>query len=318
MLIAKNGGPQVSGSRKLAAESAQILVEFLTEDQKQIVSKFSSGEISLLVFRCMNAINNHVDSVFLSSSVKIKKEFYCLVLAARNQILLHLVSHCECPLGHDKPPFDVIGNFNEDSEAWTEAGAPSGTAETASAYRLALKARTEPPRRCSTVSPGVRPPTPSALILTARWNPRRELITAIPISRAIDKIDRKTISALTKHDFKLFLNGDSSTQSDMQHYFPILEYNDKNFVSINFNPYHSIPSDGLSDYSKAALEMLFNEISKLPMVRLSLDASSALLINNMKALNCCDLEPNDRQLIVKMAGYSKLGRHAAAVGNPFW
>lgn len=108
-------------------------------------------------------------------------------LASRHQILLSLVGYRSFAfdIDDDGKQVRLVGNFKGGGKVPLVEGKQDRTVELSAHAGVSLGPHTAPPYNCSVKAEDEHSPAPSALILTARWNPQREPTRLIPMRAAV-------------------------------------------------------------------------------------------------------------------------------------
>ncbi|WP_222621970.1 hypothetical protein [Variovorax sp. PAMC26660] len=67
---------------------------------------------------------------------------------------------------------------------------------------------------------------------------------------------------------------------------------------------------------KNAFEILTDEVRRAEMLRIPLQPSTAIVLNNHKALHCRDVVEDNRRLLIRMFGYSPAAQEIALSDDP--
>lgn len=305
--IAQLGGPQMPGAKWKAKYCAKELAITLDEQQLEVARHFAAGKLSLVIFEGMVGMADDVPQA-LPALAELEKEFHCLRLASRNQILLHLVGHRAFAYDMDNHGqiTRLVGNFKGGGETKIENEPDPASVELSSHSGLALGAHTEAPYHCAIKAADGHSPAPSALILSARWNPLNEPTTVIPMFDIIDRLGAHHALALTAKAFR-FTRSDSfvSGKGEGAEGVSILEFDDKGTFALRYNSYRFSVCEGAPAAAGAAFERLKEEVAKGEMVSVALQPDNAIVINNSRALHCRDVIKDNRRLLVRLFGYSE-------------
>lgn len=316
--IAGIGGPQASGARDRANQAAQQIAGTLTGEQRNLVSHYAAGRMSLLIVNgMMDGTDGDIPEALPDLSV-LQSELHCLRLASRSQILLSLVEHRAFALDLDNCELvRLVGNFKGGGKVKLEVEKGDAPVERSSHSGVALGAHTEPPYYCSIKSLGSHSPSPSTLILTARWNPKSEPTSIIPMNSVIERIGAHNALALTAKEFNFartesFAAGKGEDGAGVS----ILDIDDDGTFVVRYNAYRFSASDAAPASAKQAFETLKEEVSRAEVVRVGLQPDTAILINNSKALHSRDEVEDNRRLLIRMFGYSRDAREIVLSDDP--
>ncbi|QFZ84983.1 hypothetical protein GFK26_20550 [Variovorax paradoxus] len=316
--IAKNGGPQAAGTQSMARASATAICETLDASQTAAAKRFADGELSLLIFEGMLDPTVGDLPAELPELSLLQEDFHCLRLASRSQILLNLVEHRAFAFDLDSNELvRMVGNFKGGGKTKLTEEPDLGALELSSHTGLALSAHTEPPYHCSFSPSGSHSPAPCALVLTARWNPKSEPTAILPMHRVIERIGAHHALALTAKVFQ-FTRTDSfaADKGEAGADVSILEIDGKGTFSLRYNSYRFSVSEEAPPPIKNAFQVLTDEVRRTDMVRLALQPSKAIVINNHKALHCRDEIEDNRRLLIRMFGYSPAAQEIVLSDDP--
>ena len=139
--IARLGGPQMPGAKLKARYCAKEVALTFDKRQADVAHGFASGELALVIFEGMSNTPNDIPHV-LPKHDELEKEFTCLRLASRNQILLHLVGHQAYAYDIDNQGkiIRLVGNFKGGGETKIEDEPEKVAIELSSHSGLALSA----------------------------------------------------------------------------------------------------------------------------------------------------------------------------------
>lgn len=306
--IATLGGPQASGAKMKAAYCAREIAVTLDEKQSAVARRFADGDLALLVFEGLHGVPNDAVPDELPALNELEKDFDCIRLASRNQILLEIVSHraFAYDIDNNGQITRLVGNFKGGGEKKIENEPEPTKIELSSHAGLALGPHTEAPYHASVKSSGDHSPAPSALILTARWNPLNEPTTVIPMYEVIKKLGAHHALALTSKSFK-FTRSDSfvSGKGEEGAGVSILDFDDKGAFALRYNSYRFSVCDDAPAAVKSAFQQLTEEVGRAEMLRVPLQPDNAIVINNCQALHCRDVIKDNRRLLVRLFGYSR-------------
>ena len=110
--IAKNGGPQIPGTKSRALQSAAEICATFDATQAIAAKRFANGELSLLIFEGMLDPIGCDTPVELPNLGVLQSDFHCLKLASRSQILINIVEHRAFAFDLDSNELvRLVGNF---------------------------------------------------------------------------------------------------------------------------------------------------------------------------------------------------------------
>ena len=303
--LARTGGPQAPGVRAGAEISASTLREQLSPDQTEILDLYAQNRTTVLIVNGMIGVSNDAIPPELPSKESLTDDFRCLTIAARSQILLALVKNRTFAYDLDyNEVVRLVGNFKGGGQNRIANEPPPDEVELSSHSGLALGAHTEPPYYCSFRPNNGHSPPPSTLILSARWNPLREPTVVIPVSGVLEAIGADACQELGRRTFN-FSRPDSYVSGDEDgNAVSILDYDASGDFAIRFNAYRFTTPKDASKSAQAALASLKRELTRAPQIRVPLESTNAMLINNTKALHCRDVIQDNRRLLVRLFGYN--------------
>jgi hypothetical protein len=317
--IARAGGPQSAGSTSIAGCSAACIEATFTAQQAHVCSLYASGELSALLFQGMLAPTDDVPPTTLPEIHELEGDFHCMRLASRNQILLKLVQHnaFAYDIDNEGKIVRLVGNFkgggkeklrNEDCARQIELSSHAG---------LRLGPHTEAPYHCSIKSVDGHSPAPSALILTARWNPENEPTCVIPAGQVISKIGALSALALTSNSFNYSRSDSFVTEKGEDGVdVSILDFDENGSFALRYNAYRFLLNERASDIIKDAFSRFREEVDHAEILKISLQPTTALLINNCRALHYRDVIEDNRRLLVRLFGYSRFATPIVLNNDP--
>lgn len=306
--IAELGGPEIAGAASEAQTESDRLYRLLDAHQQNMVQQYADGQLALL--ECFNMQPPQSDTLppELPALEALEHVPECLHLAARNQILLHLVRNRAFAYDIDNNGRLVrfVGNFCGGGLAPRKDEPAIDDIELSSHAGLSLGPHTEAPYHCALQTVDGRSPAPSTLILTARWNPQEEPTSVIPMMPIIDNIGAKAALALTSPSFDYtrsdsFVSGAGSNGNGVS----ILQFDRQGVFALRYNSYrHSLNKDACPA-AKEAFNKLSTHVRESKVIKSILTPSRAVLINNNRALHCRDVVRDNRRLLIRMFGYSR-------------
>ncbi|MGY4309567.1 hypothetical protein ACVIJ6_006810 [Bradyrhizobium sp. USDA 4369] len=300
------GGPQAGGARAGAETAAMILREQLAADQKELLDRFARNEVTVLIVNGMIEVSDDVIPPALPSKEVLKDDLRCLTIASRSQILLALAANRTFAYDLDyNEVVRLVANFKGGGKNKLENEPPPDQVELSSHSGLALGAHTEPPYYCSFKPSDGHSPPPSTLILSARWNPSREPTIVIPLTAVLKAIGPNACEELTRKTFN-FSRPDSYVAGEEDgRAVSILDYDETGDFAVRFNAYRFTTPADATPQAREALALLKREVGRAAQVKVPLDSTVAILINNTKALHCRDIIQDNRRLLVRLFGYSR-------------
>lgn len=306
--IAALGGPEFPGAIASANIAARRIFNSLSSFQQNKVERYADGHLAVL--ECVGLVPPSQDPPpgHLPPMHELEKNPQCLYLAARNQILLHLVQHraFAYDLDNNARLIRLVGNFcGGGLQARMDESANSNV-ELSSHAGLPLGPHTEAPYDCAVQAVDGHSPAPSTLILTARWNPLGEPTCVIPMTPVIDRIGARAALALTSASFDYtrsdsFVAGTGTGGRAVS----ILQFDANGGFALRYNSYRYSASENASLAAIAALQELTTHLNSSETLKISLSSSNAVLINNYRALHCREIVRDNRRLLIRLFGYSR-------------
>lgn len=304
--IADSGGPEAEGSAFQAFASAEQVLKTLSNNQCAMLQRFSEGGLSVLMCRHMIHANDPIP-LQLPDIDTLANSGHCQYLASRNQLLLAMARHrgFAFDIDNDGKQTRLVGNFKGGSWVPHFDEPPSTEVEVSSHAGLRLGPHTEAPYHCSTVAHDGHSPAPSALILTARWNPADEPTYVFPLRDIIERLGSLDALALTSTSFN-FTRSDcfSDGHGEAGKRVSILQFEANGGFSIRYNSYRFSLDDQAPSNVARAFATFEKVLASAQPQRFVLQADSALLINNCRALHGRDRVQDNRRLLVRQFGYS--------------
>jgi hypothetical protein len=304
--IARLGGPQSTGARSDATYAATELRALLSPIQAELVRRFAIGKASALVFQGLLPVSQTSLPAHLPLLADLEGDSNIYLLASRSQILLKLLDHraFAYDIDNDAKIVRIVANFKGGGHE--NLSNEPAKVELSSHTGLALGPHTEAPYWCSVGSSAGHSPAPSALILTALWNPRNEPTTIIPMPAVLEKLGAQYAMALTAKYFR-FTRSDSfvAGKGEDGHGVSILDFDENSGFSVRYNSYRFSVDEDAPEIVKTAYDKFVRALDRTEMVRYVLQQDSAMVINNCRALHCRDIVKDNRRLLVRLFGYSK-------------
>ncbi|VVO43484.1 hypothetical protein [Pseudomonas fluorescens] len=317
--MARAGGPQSAGSTSIAGCCAACIEANFTAQQAHACHLYARGGLSALVFQGLLAPTDDVPPTTLPSLHELEEDFHCMHLASRNQILLKLVQHTAFAYDIDNKGKIVrlVGNFKGGGKEKLSHEDCAQRIELSSHAGLRLGPHTEAPYHCSINAVNGHSPAPSALILTARWNPENQPTCVIPAGQVISKIGALSALALTSNSFNYSRSDSFITEKGEDGVdVSILCFDENGSFALRYNAYRFSLNERASDSVKVAFSRFREEIEHAEMLKISLQPTTALLINNCRALHCRDVIEDNRRLLVRLFGYSRFATPIVLNNDP--
>lgn len=315
--IAKIGGIQVQGADIKAGEAALKISQSFDGIQKNSIHQYVSGMMSALIFEGLIDFDNESPPNILPSIENLEKNISILYAGARNQILLYIVEHRAFAYDIDNHGklLRLVGNFKGGGERKIQGEIEK--VETSSHSGLALGPHTEAPYHCAVKPTEKHSPSPSALILSAIWNPGEEPTSIIPLSNILDKIGVSNILCLTTKNFN-FTRSDPFNEGQGEDGIgvSILDFDQNHGFSVRFNSYRFTVNHTAPSVVKKAFDTFMQAIAEAKPFTYSLSQNSAIIINNARALHCRDIIKDNRRLLVRIFGYSKFSEAIVLSESP--
>ena len=304
--LAAIGGPQAPGAKSKAALAAIELKFSFSKDQCELLSAYSDGLVSALIFDGLQKISDVSPPDELPDQTSLENRSDVLCLAARNQILLKLVDNRAFAYDMDNEGklVRLVANFK--GGGLSKIPTEPNIKELSSHSGLALGPHTEAPYWCAINAKDGHSPSPSSLILSALWNPSLEPTSVIALPPVLEKIGVTNCLALTTGNFQ-FTRSDSfvSGKGGDGRNVSILEFDDKVGFAARFNSYRFSVNGNASRFVKTAYAALCRGVREAIPIEYTLTQESALLINNVRALHGRDIIQDNRRVLVRIFGLSK-------------
>lgn len=317
--LARHGGPQVTGAASKARLWARLLEASLSPPQQATIDLFADGRLAALFCPKLLLPKNDQMPVCLPPLEALERDFICLYLASRNQVLLELVRHqaFAFDIDNDGKHVRLVGNFKGGGRQRREDEDDERPAELSSHAGLRLGPHTEAPYHCSVQARAGHSPAPSALILSARWNPANEPTRIVPLHPVIDRLSSLEVLALGSRSFdftrsECFVAG----RGDGGYSTSILEFDPHGGFTVRYNAYRFSVNDQASDAAARAFDAFQAHLAQAPVVNFVLQPDSVLLVNNTRALHGRELLEDNRRLLVRLFGYSRYARPLVIKDDP--
>lgn len=317
--LARHGGPQMPGAASKARRCARLLEASLTPLQQAMINLFADGKLAAMHFSGLQLPRNDLLPDQLPPLQALESSFMCLYLASRSQVLLELVRHQAFAFDIDNNGKHVrlVGNFkgggrvrraDEDDLAQVELSSHAG---------LRLGPHTEAPYHCSVQARDGHSPAPSALVLTARWNPANEPTRIVPLRGVIERLSSQEVLALTSQSFD-FTRSECFVQGhgDGGCATSILQFDAHGGFAVRYNAYRFSLNEQASDAAGRAFDAFQARLAEAPVLNFVLQPDSVLLVNNSRALHGRDLLEDNRRLLVRLFGYSRFARSLVITQDP--
>lgn len=304
--LADLGGPEAKGVALQARIFADQLEKALSEEQRALLLRFSEGHLSALMYRQMHCANEPIPE-YLPDITALAQSPRCQYLASRNQLLLELVRHRSFAfdIDNDGKQVRLVGNFKGGGRVPRPDEDPCLEVETSSHAGLRLGPHTEAPYNCSTNASNAHSPAPSALILTARWNPANEPTNVFPLREIIERLSNLDTLALTSKSFD-FTRSDcfAQGQGNAGKAVSMLQFEPNGGFSVRYNSYRFSLNERACNAAARAFNAFQKALSTAQPLTFALQPDSALLINNSRALHGRDKVQDNRRLLIRQFGYS--------------
>lgn len=301
------GGPQAPGVAQLARTWAQRLEQQLQPSQRAVLERFAQGRLSALMCSRMPCPFNDPLPEQLPELSTLERSARCLYLASRNQLLLEMVRYRAFAFDIDNEGKHVrlVGNFKGGGRMPLFRESRGEPVELSSHSGLLLSPHTEAPYNCSVIARDGHSPAPSALALTARWNPDDEPTHVIPLSGIIEQLSSLHTLALTSCSFDFtrsdcFVNGlgEAGTATSL------LQFDANGGFAMRYNSYRFSLNEHASEAAALAFDAFQALVSEALPIPFVLHADTTLLINNNRALHGREVLQDNRRLLVRLFGYS--------------
>lgn len=312
------GGPQACGAACTAREQADRFRATLTRSQRDVLQRFAEGRHSALLYTHMLSLDDPLPEQ-LPGLADLEQAHPCLYLAARNQLLLELAFHraFAFDIDNDGQQVRLVGNFKGGGRTPRADENRQEPVELSSHSGLQLGSHTEAPYRCSVRSCDGHSPAPSALILSARWNPAHEPTLITPLPSLIERLGSLHALALTSPAFDYsrsdcFVPGQGAAGSAVS----MLQFDSHGGFAMRYNAYRFSLNDHASEAAAQAFDAFTSLLRKAQPVSFDLQPGNALLINNSRALHGRDVLKDNRRLLVRLFGYAPYARPVVLNDDP--
>ncbi|WP_317660035.1 hypothetical protein [Pseudomonas sp. KU43P] len=202
--MATTDGPDFPGAAALSTHYAHQLKQVLNAQQSALLRAFTSGQICAIEFSTMLPPPDDPTPDILPPLNELSTATAVIYLASRHQILLSLIGYRSFAFDIDNEGkhLRLVGNFKGGGKDALPGECLSRAPELSSHAGVSLGPHTEPPYNCSVVAENGHSPAPSALILSARWNPLREPTYLTPMRTAIEKLKGIEVLALSSRSYR--------------------------------------------------------------------------------------------------------------------
>lgn len=316
--LAAMGGPSICGVQKVAMEYAALFLPQLSPEQSAYLDHYAKGQLAVLVFSGMLDFDTCLPEA-LPPLAALEDDPRCLYLASRNQLLLCLVQQTPFAFDIDNQGkiIRIVGNFKGGgSTARRDEPSPEAI-ELSSHAGLQLGPHTEAPYHCCIEARDGHSPAPSSLVLTALWNPLSEPTHVIPLGRVLDRMGARAALALTSRSFE-YTRSDCfvAGQGYQDRHVSILEFDEHGEFAARYNDYRFSVSPTASPWAKKAFAQFKACVNSTSPFAVVLQPSSAVLINNSRALHCRDIIRDNRRLLIRLFGYSSFAKPIVLNDDP--
>ncbi|MDD0975654.1 hypothetical protein [Pseudomonas fontis] len=317
--LADLGGPQAPGVAIKARFWASRIEKTLETHQLAALQRFADGQLSALMCSHMPCPGSDPIPEQLPDLPTLERSNRCLYLASRNQLLLELVRYraFAFDIDNEGKQTRLVGNFKGGGSVARADEDRSAHVELSSHAGLRLGPHTEAPYNCSVIASAGQSPAPSALILSARWNPANEPTRIIPLRGIIEQLGSLHALALTSDSFD-FTRSDCfvAGQGEAGKATSMLQFDPNGGFSLRYNSYRFSLNDLASNTAANAFDAfqaLVGAAEPLPFV---LQPDTALLVNNCRALHGRDILQDNRRLLVRLFGYSRFAQPVVITEDP--
>ncbi|MFJ4433271.1 hypothetical protein ACIPZG_20105 [Pseudomonas sp. NPDC089395] len=317
--ITRSGGPEAKGATIQARSLAERLKRMLSVEQQAILEHFAEGRLCALLFTQMQGCDDDPVPERLPELPALAGNHHCQYLASRNPLLLELVRHRAFAFDIDNEGRQVrlVGNFKGGGCVPKPEEIAGAEVETSSHAGLRLGPPTEAPYNCSTLAHTGHSPAPSALILTARWNPAEEPTYVFPVQDILERLNYLDVLALTSASFdftrsECFADGYGSAGKAIS----MLQFEANGGFSLRYNSYRFSLNDHASSAASRAFDNFQQAVNDTQPLTFILQPACALLINNSRALHGRDRVRDNRRLLVRQFGYSPFATPLVLAEDP--
>ena len=316
--ITLSGGPD---SNSVNSEIDTEIIEFknmLTVSQNTIIEKYKNQEIPALAFENMEEFSKEI-----SNEKELKKEilensYDIQYLGSRSQILLKLIEQKAFAYDIDNKAKIVrtVANFNGGGQ--NKISKELSKVELSSHSGIPLGPHTEAPYNCTFKSKDGLSPSPSSLIISAKYNPGLEPTFVIPILPILERIGIENTLALSLNYFT-FTQSDSFTNVENRcekKKVSILDFNEEEGFSVRYNSYRFSITNDAPLRVKRAYELFCKEVDKNQPEEYVVTNKSAIIINNYRALHSRNVIKHNGRVLVRLFGISNKIEYTMLSNNP--
>jgi hypothetical protein len=315
--LSAHGGPQVEGAGCMASLAVHKLKPAFSKAPHALLNSYVHGQVSALKFTGLLHISNVPAPQTLPALSELEKRTDILTLGSRNQILLSMVDHTSFAydIDNDAKLIRLVANFNGGGRE--KIMAEPERADLSSHSGLALGPHTEAPYWCAVTAENGHSPSPSALILSALWNPADEPTSIIPLAPILEQIGITDSLALTTRQFN-FTRSDSFVKGKGEEGrgVSIVDFKDKIGLAVRFNAYRFSVDANASHHVKRAYQHFNEAIAQSTPVQTVLTQENAIIINNHRALHCRDIVHDNRRLLVRLFGLASYAEPVVIAKDP--
>lgn len=291
----------------MSVRHAKVLKHSMDTQQLDMLETFSYGKTAAIEFGAMQPPSCDPAPELLATMETIVADPITIYLASRNQILLNLVGYRSFSFDIDNDGMQVrlVGNFKGGGKNLLPHELKHHEAELSSHAGVELGPHTEPPYNCSIESDGEHSPAPSALILTARWNPLQEPTRLIPVRSVVAQLTGIEALALSSKSF-CFTRSDCFVKDGSGEMVKnsILQFDPRGEFCLRYSSYRYSLHDEASQSTRLAYHSLQRLLNEAKSFDFQLHPGSALLINNCQTLHAREIVKDNRRLLIRLFGYS--------------
>lgn len=309
--IANQGGiDQEQNFLQRKAIIAEMLCLFSPQQIEQL-NAYQQGKVGALFFSNLLNSQGSKFNEYLPEALPLEKDILpthsVQLIAARSSILLSLLQ--QQSFAYDIENYGkairLVANFKNNNKPCSHSG-------------VSLSAHTETPYFCSKSHTQGHSPAPSALILSALWNPLNEPTQVIPMYSIIESMNQQLLEQLKSPYFD-FVRSDSFNEgegSGGKNISIIEDYVDGSFM-LKFNLMRFRVSDTAPALAHDAIEVLKEKIAAQTPLKFALNSRNCLIINNFKTMHCRDIVQDNRRLLIRIFGYDQHTSPIVLSHNPY-
>jgi len=317
--IAEMGGPDAAGAAEIAAICGRTISARWPTQKRNLAQHYTRGDIAAIVFDHLPTTVDDALPSSLPDIATLEAAPQTRFLAARNQVLLALLNERAFAFDIDNHAkiTRLVANFKGGGLTKVEGEERGNAPGLSSHHGVALGAHTEAPYYATTESAGEHSPAPTTLILSARWNPGNEATTIIPIQPILDKLGGLASLGLGLSYYG-FSRSDSFTSDDdaSPRHVRVIDLLPDGRVAIRYNDYRIFPEPTAPPMARQALEEFRRQLAKCIPVKVNLQPSRAVAINNYAALHARDVVMDNRRLLIRLFGYAADVRYITVSTDP--